>query len=111
MIKNTVEDLNLDPVDHIALQVLDVAQAVAWYKDHFKCNVNYQDETWAFIQFANINLALVVPNQHPAHLAFKLENASKYGALKTHRDGTKSLYLSDPAGNTIELMDESPDIL
>ncbi len=61
---------SLDTVDHIAVAVDDVGKAVDWYCKTFKCNIEYQDKTWAFLCFENIKLALVVPNQHPPHIAF-----------------------------------------
>jgi catechol 2,3-dioxygenase-like lactoylglutathione lyase family enzyme len=94
----------LDPIDHIAIPVEDVATAVDWYTRTFNCEVAYQDQTWAFLNFANIKLALVIPSQHPAHIAFVSAEAEKFGALKLHRDGTQSCYVRDPAGNSIEIM-------
>ncbi len=97
----------LHAIDHIAIQVDNIKKAIEWYTKQFKCIVEYQDDSWAYIKFANIHLALVVPSQHPSHLAFKVENAAKYGALRTHRDGTQSIYVGDPAGNTIEFVESS----
>ncbi len=93
-----------DRIDHIAIPVQNVKEAVEWYTSKFNCKIKYQDETWAYLGFNNINLALVVPNQHPSHLAFIREDAENYGKLKTHRDGTKSCYVKDPAGNSVEIM-------
>jgi len=95
----------LDSVDHIAIPVGDVARAVDWYRQKFHCEVTYQDDTWAFIRFGNVKLALVIPEQHPAHIAFVSPEAEKSGPLKTHRDGTRSCYVKDPAGNSIEIME------
>jgi catechol 2,3-dioxygenase-like lactoylglutathione lyase family enzyme len=94
----------LDSIDHIAIPVEDVASSVDWYKREFHCDVTYQDDTWAFLKFGNIKLALVVPSQHPAHIAFVSPDAEKFGALQLHRDGTRSCYVKDPAGNSIEIM-------
>jgi catechol 2,3-dioxygenase-like lactoylglutathione lyase family enzyme len=94
----------LDSIDHIAIPVENVATALDWYKKTFNCEVSYQDDTWAFIKFDNIKLALVIPSQHPAHIAFVSPEAEKSGALKLHRDGTRSCYVTDPAGNSIEIM-------
>lgn len=99
----------LDPIDHIAIPVKDpeaLKKTVDWYLSTFKCEVEYQDDTWAFLRFGNIKLALVIPEQHPAHLAFVSAKAEEFGTLKTHRDGTRSLYVDDPAGNKIEIMAE-----
>jgi len=95
---------NLDAIDHIAISVKDIGKAVEWYREHFKFKVSYQDDTWAFLEFENIKLALVIPEQHPPHLAFVSEDAETYGELKKHRDGTRSLYVEDSSGNAVEIM-------
>lgn len=95
----------LDDIDHIAISVDNVENAVQFYTKTFKCEIDYQDKTWAFLRFSNIKLALVVPNQHPPHLAFAAPNAERFGKLKTHRDGTRSCYIKDPAGNSVEIVD------
>ena len=53
----------MDIIDHIALPVQDIKQAVAWYTQQFACELEYQDETWALLRFANIKLALIHPSQ------------------------------------------------
>lgn len=99
-----MNQVDVDKIDHIAISVDDIEKAVTWYRNTFNCEVKYQDETWAFLRFANIDLALVIPGQHPPHLAFVREDAEKFGTLETHRDGTKSCYVKDPAGNSVEVM-------
>ena len=99
------EKTNLDAIHHVAISVQDIKAAVAWYTRQFKCEVDYQDETWAYLNFENIRLALVVAHQHPAHVAFAVKNAEQYGKLRTHRDGIRSVYVKDPGGNTVELVD------
>ncbi len=94
----------LDSLDHVAIPVEDVASAVDWYRSTFRCEVKYQDSTWALLRFANTSLALVIPSQHPAHIGFVSPDAEKFGALKTHRDGTRSCYVNDPAGNSVEIL-------
>lgn len=94
----------LNSIDHIAIPVTDVGLAVAWYTSHFQCEVRYQDSTWALLGFANVQLALVIPSQHPAHIGFVTGAAEKFGELKLHRDGTRSCYVTDPAGNSIEML-------
>lgn len=93
-----------DPIDHIAIPVSDLVATVDYYKQTFKCKVLYQDDTWAFLQFNNIKLAFVIPEQHPPHLAFIHQQAEGFGPLKLHRDGTRSIYIKDPSDNTIEIM-------
>jgi catechol 2,3-dioxygenase-like lactoylglutathione lyase family enzyme len=96
---------NLDAIHHVAISVKDIAQAVDWYTKNFRCTVTYQDATWAMLTFANIHLALVLPEQHPPHLGFTHPEAEKFGPLKTHRDGTRSTYIPDCAGNAVEILD------
>lgn len=93
-----------DRIDHIAIAVENVEDAVDWYTSTFNCTISYKDDTWALLDFENVKIALVIPEQHPAHLAFIRENAEAYGALKTHRDGTQSCYIRDISGNPIEIM-------
>lgn len=95
----------LDSIHHIAISVEDIAAAVSWYQETFSCEIEYQDETWALLKFANASLALVLPNQHPPHIGFVSPKAESYGELKTHRDGTRSIYISDSSGNAVELLD------
>ena len=89
----------LDSIHHVAISVKDIAASVDWYTMTFKCKVSYQDATWAMLEFANLKLALVIPSQHPAHIAFVHPEADKFGFLQAHRDGTRSTYVADPAGN------------
>ena len=93
-----------DTIQHVAVVVPDIQQAVAWYTTTFHCAINYQDDTWALLDFANIQLALVTPGQHPTHIAVVDANAEKFGPLQRHRDGTQSIYITDPFGNVIELI-------
>ena len=97
----------LDHMDHIAIVVNNIKESVDWYNTYFKCTVVYQDASWAYLDFANIRLALVVASEHPGHIGFAVKNAVQYGELKTHRDGTRSVYIHDPAGNTVEMVDKS----
>ena len=55
----------LDTIHHTAIQVKDIAKAVAWYLERFACEIEYQDESWAMLKFANTSLALVLPEQQP----------------------------------------------
>jgi len=95
----------LDVIDHVAIPVRSIPESVAWYMARFRCLILHQDATWALLGFDNVRLALVVPEQHPGHVGFLHSRAADYGALSTHRDGSRSVYLEDPAGNTIELLD------
>jgi catechol 2,3-dioxygenase-like lactoylglutathione lyase family enzyme len=96
----------LATVDHAAISVQHISKTLAWYRERFGCEILYQDDTWALLQFANIKLALVVAEQHPPHLGFVTANAAEFGPLKEHRDGTRSVYIQDPSGNSVEVLDE-----
>lgn len=95
-----------DTVHHVAVQVDDVARAVQWYRSVLSCEVEYEDATWAMLEFGNVRLALVTPERHPPHLCVVRRDARKFGELTPHRDGTRSIYIVDPWGNSIEVMDE-----
>ena len=68
------------------------------------CKISFMDDTWALLEYDNIKLALVLPNQHPMHLAFEKKMLSIMVKLIEHRDGTKSVYINDPSNNTIEIL-------
>jgi catechol 2,3-dioxygenase-like lactoylglutathione lyase family enzyme len=94
----------MDRLHHVAITVPDIGKALDWYRDQFDIEIFYVDESWALLKFDNIALALVLPEQHPPHVAVERENAEIYGALTPHRDGTASVYIRDPWGNAVEIM-------
>ncbi len=96
----------LDRVHHVAIPVPNVAEAVEWYTSRFECQVEYIDDTWALLAFANTKLALVIPRQHPSHFAITRQDANKFGELVGHRDGLKSVYIKDPFGNAVEILED-----
>ena len=89
----------MEKIDHVAIVVTNIKHAVKWYTENRKCKVNYQDNSCAELQFSNIKLALVLPHEHPAHIAF-IDNTIKNGTK--HRDGSESIYDHDTFGNIIE---------
>ena len=92
-------------IHHLAIQVENISRAVKWYQDHFDCTIKYEDASWAILAFDNINLALVLPNQHPPHIAVVHPHIEEFGTPKLHRDGTRSVYIQDSEGNFVELLD------
>ena len=94
----------MDTLHHVAFQVDDIDEAIAWYCAQFDVVPAYQDDTWALLEFANIRLALVKPDQHPPHIAVARGDAEAFGPLTVHRDGTASTYVRDPAGNIVEVL-------
>jgi len=95
----------VDQIHHVAIVVKDIAETVDFYRKTFSCEIAYQDKTWALLQFANIHLALVLPEQHPPHIGIVKDNAKAFGPLKRHRDGTESVYIPDVAGNMVEILE------
>ncbi len=91
-------------LDHIAIQVDDLPKALDWYQEKLNAKINYCDETWAMLEIGDLKLALIVPEQHPSHMAFEVSNLNEFpaGEIKYHRDGSAYLYVEDPAGNTVE---------
>jgi len=93
-----------DIIDHLAVCTDDISKSVIWYKDNFSCDILYQDDSWAMLEFENIKLALVLPEQHPFHFAILKDDVEKYGVPITHRDGSVSVYIKDLSGNNIEIL-------
>ena len=87
-------------IDHIAIVVNDIKESVAYYVDNYDCMILHYDESWGYLQFDNIKLALVLKDEHPPHIAFEVDEVEG----KTHRDGSVSKYIDDPSGNKIELI-------
>ena len=92
-------------IDHIAIVVNDIKESVAYYVDNHNCMILHCDESWGYLQFDNIKLALVLKDEHPPHIAFEVDEVEG----KTHRDGSVSKYIEDPSGNKIELI-EYPNV-
>ena len=94
--------MTLTYVDHIAIETVNVASSVSWYKNKFNCTVKFQDDSWALIGFRNISLALVTPGEHPPHFAVVDESVLNNGEKKKHRDGIYYIYEKDVDNNVIE---------
>jgi len=92
-------------IDHIALVAEEPTLAANWYEGRFGAEILYCDDTWSLIKFENIKIAFVKKGTHPAHIAFQVENFDGIeGKAKSHRDGSRSVYKSDPWGNIYELI-------
>ena len=95
-------------IDHIAIVVNDIKESVAYYVDNHDCMILHCDESWGYLQFDNIKLALVLKDEHPPHIAFEVDEIENkyptYGMLQ-HRDGSISKYIEDPSGNHIEIIE------
>ena len=98
-------------LDHVAIVVNDVAAGVKFYTEAFAAEVLYADATWAFLRLGQGKLALVRAEQHPPHVALRVDlpsleaAAAKAGKrIDLHRDGTRGIYVEDPSGNVLELI-------
>ena len=102
--------------DHVAQQVPDIAAAVAWYQELLPgAQVLYQDDSWAFMEANGTKLAFVKRDQHPQHIAWRVDDAelerlaTEWGKeIAVHRDRTRSFYLEAPGGQWIEIISTNP---
>ena len=98
--------------DHVAQQVPDIAEAVEWQRATVPgTTVVYQDHTWALVDSAGVRIAFVLPEQHPNHLAYRVDAdelerlAAEHGLeIATHRDATRSIYLTGPGSLRTEII-------
>jgi hypothetical protein len=98
--------------DHVAQQVPDIAEAVEWQRSTVPgTTIVYQDPTWALVESGGIKMAFVLADQHPPHLAFRVDDeelerlAAEHGArIATHRDATRSIYLRGPGSLATEII-------
>lgn len=103
--------------DHVAQQVPDIAQAVAWQVEAVPdSRVLHQDGSWALVESAGVRLAFVLADQHPPHVAFRVEEselerlATRHGVtIATHRDATRSFYLKGPGTLQTEIISYPTD--
>jgi len=106
-----IADLVLGPtakssgvVDHIALQSSEPSESAKWYSERFSGKVMYSDKEWALVKFDNINVAFVLPDEHPGHIAFEVQSIMDNDGFSGHRDGTMFKYKRDKWGNVYELI-------
>ena len=98
--------------DHVAQQVPDIAAAVEWQLRTIPgSRVLHQDATWALVESGGAKLAFVLPDQHPSHLAYRVDAeelerlTAEHGAqIATHRDATRSIYLRGPGSLATEMI-------
>ena len=93
-------------MDHIAVIVSSIESACEWYKEKLGAEIARQDKDWAMLTIPNSStkLALTKKGSHPPHFAIN-RDLTTVDEAKFHRDGSKYLYISDPDGNVIELID------
>lgn len=114
---------------HVALNVPDVEAALAFYRDVVGLRVEWRpDPDNVYLTGGRDNLALHRGEVGPApgaldHIGFALPTAEAVDAWaahlrahgvpllrepKTHRDGARSCYAQDPAGNTVQFIHHPP---
>jgi len=89
---------------HIALCIPDIAPVVKWCVKTRNIDTVYQDQTWTLLDTENISTVLVLPSKHLPNGVFKSLEAEEYGDFTTHSDGTESVCVQDPFGNTVEFL-------
>ena len=99
--------------DHLALSVESISEALTFYRGQFpQIVVLHEDPTWAFVQIDSVKIAFVLEDQHPPHLAFRIDSREELerralaanATVDVHRDRSESFYQDDPAGNAIEFV-------
>jgi len=97
---------DLSTLDHLAIVVTDLEKTVHWYRTSFGCEIVYEEKGMVVLQFANVKLALLLPSHEQPHLAIKRADATSFGLVHKNLDGTRSIFVSDPSGNLVELIQE-----
>lgn len=98
--------------DHVAHQVPDIAEAIAWWRANVgDVDVLYADDTWGLVEAAGLRIAFVMADEHPGHVAFRVaperldELAAQHGCEPAdHRDGSRSFYVEGPGETGVELI-------
>ena len=116
---------------HVALQVRDLAACEKFYVDLLGMRVEWRtDADNVYLTSGRDNLALHRVDDAPAtsgqrldHIGLVLPSAAAVDAWhaflsscgvpilqvpKTHRDGARSFYCRDPAGNTVQMIHHPP---
>lgn len=116
---------------HVALQVRDLAACEKFYVELLGMRVEWRpDADTVYLTSGRDNLALHRVDDAPAthgqrldHIGFVLSTAALVDAWyeflraagvpmaqtpKTHRDGARSFYCRDPAGNTVQMIHHPP---
>lgn len=90
-----------------ALRVGDLRRAVAWYTEHFVCEVVQQSEQVATLAFGEVLLHLRSWEQEAPAVCIVSPDVAELGPSQRRSDGVRALQLTDPWGNTIEVVDRA----
>ena len=80
------------------------------YCYQYNAKVLYQDDTWSLLSMGGVKVAFVLPQQHPPHIAFRIDDTQRASLeeegheFKKLRDGSESCYIKDLCGNHLEFL-------
>ena len=94
---------------HVALESTNIQRSVEWYCKNWDASIIYQDVTWALVDLFGTKIAFVTKGEHPPHVGFNVTNDfllknSQGRQIRSHRDGSRFLYIEDPDGNVLEIL-------
>ena len=99
---------------HTAVHTTDVKTSVDWYVENLQAKILKQDSDWAMLMIGGMTLALTLPDLHPPHIAFEVDNLDKFpcyrNEIKMHRDGSYYYYQETPDGTIIEWLYWEPPL-
>ena len=99
---------------HTAVHTKNIKESVDWYVKNLKAKILKQDEDWAMLMIGNLTLALTLPDLHPPHIAFEVNNLNEFPCypteIKMHRDGSHYYYQEAPDGTVIEWLYWEPPL-
>ena len=96
-------------VDHVAIVVNDLEEAVQWYLDALQGIIVHKQENYYRLRVKNIDIALLSKDfssskPHIGILCENIEDLPQNGDKMQHRDGTTGVYVKDPSGNYLEFI-------
>ena len=91
-----------------AVRVGDLERAVAWYTEHFVCEVVREADGCATLAFGEVLLHLRSWDQDLPSVSIVSPDVAELGPSHRRQDGVRALQLTDPWGNTIEVVDRAP---
>jgi lactoylglutathione lyase len=100
-------------INHVALEVGDVEEALAFYGQVFELTLRGRSDSQAFVDLGDQFVALAQGNGEPAgtqrHFGLVVEDKDVVRArlqeLGLSHDGGRRLRLHDPWGNVVEIVD------
>jgi catechol 2,3-dioxygenase-like lactoylglutathione lyase family enzyme len=91
----------------VAVRVGDVDRAVAWYSEHFGCELVERRERSAVVALGAARLRLCGFDEAPPLLSIVAPNVAERGPSARRPDGVRALLLTDPWGNALEVVDRA----